>query len=310
MKVFRDINKAFEFKNAVVTIGTFDGVHKGHQKIISYLNQTAKEMNGESVIITFHPHPRFLINPDDKNLQLLNTIDEKLALLKKYKVDNVVVTPFTKEFSKLSAQEYIEDFLVRLFAPAKIVIGYDHHFGNHRAGNIKMLEAYKTKHHYALEEIKKQTVDAIDVSSTKIRESLKSGDIITANHLLGHRYSIEGIVTKGRQVGRTIGYPTANIHVAVPYKLIPATGVYAVLVFVGGQAHKGMLNIGYRPTFEGNSRSIEVNIFDFDKDIYGEDISIELVAKIREEQKFEGIELLKAELEKDKQTSITLLSSF
>ena len=309
MKVFREIDKPFLFKHAVVTIGTFDGVHKGHQKIISYLNQTAKEIGGESVIITFHPHPRFLINKDDKRLHLLNTIDEKLALLEKYEVDNVVVAPFTQEFSQLSAAQYLEDFLVNKFKPAKIVIGYDHHFGNNRTGNIDMLLANKEKYGYELEEIKKQTVDAIDVSSTKIRIALEAGEIKKANQLLGHRYGIEGMVMKGKQIGRTIGFATANIAVTVAYKLIPATGVYAVKVFVGDKQLNGMLNIGYRPTFEGNDRTIEVHIFEFNQEIYGEQIKIELVARIRDEQKFESIDLLKAQLDMDKVSSMELLKN-
>jgi riboflavin kinase/FMN adenylyltransferase len=308
MKVFREIDKPFLFRHAVVTIGTFDGVHKGHQKIISYLNQTAKEIGGESVIITFHPHPRFLINKEDKRLHLLNTIDEKLALLEKYEVDNVVVAPFTQEFSQLSAAQYLEDFLVNKFQPAKIVIGYDHHFGNNRSGNIEMLLANKAKYGYELEEIKKQTVDAIDVSSTKIRMALEAGEIKKANHLLGHAYGIEGMVMKGQQIGRTIGFATANIAVPVAYKLIPATGVYAVTVFVRNKWYQGMLNIGYRPTFEGNDRTIEVHIFDFDQEIYGEQIKIEMVDRIRDEQKFEGIDQLKKQLEKDKVSSKAILN--
>ena len=300
MRVYRSIEKPIDIKNAVITIGTFDGVHRGHQSILQHINAEAKKINGESVVITFHPHPRLLLRPDDKSLQLISTLDEKLDLLEKYQVQNVVVVPFTRAFSTLSASEYITDFLVDKFHPKKIVIGYDHHFGNNRSGNIDMLISHQDKFNFTVDEISKKVVDEIDVSSTKIRKSLNDGNVKQAASLLGHEYTLEGIIKKGKQLGRTIGYPTANINSPEELKLIPAYGVYAVKVFYKNELYKGMLNIGKRPTVDGTDMTIEVNIFDFDKDIYGERIKVEFVDRIRNEVKFDNLDALKNQIHLDK----------
>ena len=300
MRVYRSIEKPIDIKNAVITIGTFDGVHRGHQSILQHINAEAKKINGESVVITFHPHPRLLLRPDDKSLQLISTLDEKLDLLEKYQVQNVVVVPFTRAFSTLSASEYITDFLVDKFHPKKIVIGYDHHFGNNRSGNIDMLISHQDKFNFTVDEISKKVVDEIDVSSTKIRKSLNDGNVKQAASLLGHEYTLEGIIKKGKQLGRTIGYPTANINSPEELKLIPAYGVYAVKVFYKNELYKGMLNIGKRPTVDGTDMTIEVNIFDFDKDIYGERLKVEFVDRIRNEVKFDKLDALKNQIHLDK----------
>ncbi|MCB0538602.1 MAG: bifunctional riboflavin kinase/FAD synthetase [Bacteroidetes bacterium] len=299
MQVFKSLDNLPQFKNAVVTIGTFDGVHLGHQKLLERINELAKKNDGESILITFHPHPRFVVQPDS-DLKLLNTIDEKIDLLKKYKVNNVVVAPFSKEFSNMPAISYVKDFLVENFKPHTLVIGYDHHFGKNRSGNIDLLEEYKDIFGYNVEQISKETIQDIGISSTKIREALAQGKVQTANKLLGHEYSINGFVTKGEQLGRKIGFPTANVQLLVDYKLIPKNGVYIVNVKVKNSLYKGMLNIGVRPTIEGLNKTIEVNIFDFDQDIYGEKIEVILLKYIREEQKFESLEALKQQLNKDK----------
>ncbi|MCS6819270.1 MAG: bifunctional riboflavin kinase/FAD synthetase [Chitinophagales bacterium] len=309
MRVFRSLSHLPSFKNAVITIGTFDGVHQGHQQIIKRINTLAQEYEGESIIVTFDPHPRLVINPADSSLKLLNTLDEKIFLLKKYGVHNVVITPFSRSFSEQSAEDYIEFFLVRNFRPKFIVIGYDHRFGKNRSGDIQLLKNLRYRFGYEVEEIPKATLDAITISSTKIRHALAEGNIKIANELLGHYYSLEGIVTKGLQNGKKIGYPTANIHIADPNKLIPRTGVYAVLVHYGENIFGGMLNIGYNPTFGGKTLSVEVNILDFNKDIYGEKIKVELVDFVREEIKFANIELLVEAIHNDKKNIEKILAS-
>ena len=223
MRVFRDLNSLPFFKNSVITIGTFDGVHKGHQKLISRINELAAQNNGESIIITFHPHPRIVINPQDKSLRLLNTIDEKIQLLEKYAVDNLVIVPFSRDFSEQTAEDYISNFLVKNFQPKNIVIGYDHKFGRNRNGDYHLLEKMKACFGYSMEEISKETLDKIGISSTEIRQALKIGDVKHANELLGHNYTLTGMVVRGLQNGRKIGFPTANLQINDEYKLIPKT---------------------------------------------------------------------------------------
>lgn len=300
MKVYRSIEETLHFTNAVITIGTFDGVHRGHQSILQHIHQEAQQLEGESVVITFHPHPRLLLRPDDKSLQLISTLEEKIDLLEKYGVQNVVVVPFTRSFSNLSAEAYISEFLIEKFHPKKIVIGYDHHFGKNRSGNISLLVEQQQRYNYTVDEIPKKVVDEIDVSSTKIRKALNSGNVKQAATLLGHEYTLQGIIKKGKQLGRTIGYPTANINSPEELKLIPAYGVYAVRVFYKNSEYKGMLNIGKRPTVDGSDMTIEVNIFDFDRDIYGESIRVDFVDRIRDEIKFDGLETLKNQIHLDK----------
>ena len=307
MRVFKSLENLPEFKNAVVTIGTFDGVHLGHQKLLESIKSLAEKIDGESILITFHPHPRFVVNPDDKSLKLINTLEEKLELLNQYQLDNVVVAPFTLEFSQMPAIEYVKDFLVGNFKPHTIVIGYDHHFGRNRTGNIDLLKEYQDVFDFEVIEISKETLEDIGISSTKIRNALNEGEVKTAEDLMGHAYSLSGYVIKGNQNGRIMGFPTANIQLPVPYKLIPKSGVYAVKVKVKDQLYNGMLNIGYRPTFEGINKSIEVNIFDFDEDIYGEVLTVFFKDFIRKEEKFEGLNALKKQLTKDKSAAKKIL---
>jgi len=299
MRIFRTLEEVPEFRHAVLTIGTFDGVHKGHQKIIEHINKMAATRGGESVILTFHPHPRMLVNPHDTSLKLITTLEEKLNLLARYGVDNVVVVPFTRSFSQLSAEAYIHDFLLGQFHPELVVIGYDHRFGNNRAGDINMLHEAAKNGAFEVFEIKQQVVDDIAVSSTKIRKALESGNIQSATHLLGHSFSLEGFVVKGKQLGRQLGFPTANIHIDDMNQLIPADGVYAVQCVWKEEQYKGVMNIGKRPTVNGEQRTQEVHILDFSHEVYGEVLRINFVQRLRGEQKFEHLEALKAQIALD-----------
>ena len=283
-------------------------MHKGHQKLISRINDIAEQIGGESIIITFHPHPRLVINPDDRSLKLLNTVEEKVKLLSQYHIDNVVVVPFSRDFSEQSAESYVRDFLVDNFHPAHIVIGYDHKFGKDRVGDFSLLEKYQEQYGYQLEAISKEMLDDIGISSTNIRHYLQDGNITAANDLLGHNYTLTGIVVKGLQNGRKLGYPTANLQVSDANKLIPRTGIYAVRVHQEEKVYKGMLSIGYNPTFDGTEQTVEVNILDFDKDIYGESVTLEFIRFIRYEKKFDSlVDLIKA-IDQDKIETERILS--
>ena len=299
MRVFRNIQDLPQFKNAVLTIGTYDGVHKGHQMLIKRINDIAKSIEGESVIITFHPHPRSVVN--NNRVKLISPLAEKLELLEKYNVDNVVVVPFTRAFSEQSPVEYIENFLYANFKPHTIVIGYDHKFGRNRAGDLSLLLSMSETLGFNVEKISKQVLEDISISSTKIREAVDSGEVKTACELMGHYFSIEGIVVKGHQLGSQIGFPTANIQVQEEDKLIAQNGVYAVKAYFNNKIVNGMLNIGVRPTIDdGEHKTIEVNLFEFDGDIYGEKIKLDLIQRIRAEQKFEGLSQLVDQLKKDR----------
>jgi len=308
MKVYRNLDTLPAFQKAVVTIGTFDGVHKGHQKIIQQLLAESEETGGESVLITFNPHPRKIVRPEI-NLMQLTTLDERIGLLKQYGINNLVVVPFTKAFSEQSALDYIDKFLVERFHPAKIIIGYDHKFGNNRSGNFQLLEQYADQYQYKVKEIDEQLINDAIISSTRIRESLLKGDVDTANNYLGYHYFFTGLVVEGNKLGRTIGYPTANLQMNKPDKLVPGNGVYTVTAQLEGETRilNGMMNIGTRPTVDGSHRVIEVNLFDFDEDIYDRHLRICIKHFLRHEQKFNGIEALKDQLHKDKQQSIELL---
>ncbi|MDQ6757258.1 MAG: bifunctional riboflavin kinase/FAD synthetase, partial [Bacteroidota bacterium] len=302
MLVHRDINNLPHFKNAVITIGTFDGVHTGHLQIIAQLQQEAKKINGETVIVTFDPHPRMVIHSDKSEIKLLNTLDEKIELLSKQNIDHLVVVPFTHKFSEQSADEYISNFLVKTFHPHTIIIGYDHHFGKDREGNYKLLEYYAKQFTYHVKEIPEHVLNAVTISSTKIREAVLDCDIDTANKYLGYTYFFEGLVIDGNKLGRTLGYPTANLNLIDKNKLVPGNGIYAVQLITGNEqfAMKGMMSIGVRPTLGNSERTIEVNIFDFDKDIYGEKIRVYVKYFLREEKKFDGLEELKKAINEDK----------
>lgn len=309
MKIYRDLNNLPSFKNAVLTIGSFDGVHIGHQQIIKQINNLAKSIDGESVLITFHPHPRLIVGqPQQNGLKLLNTLEEKAVLLEKYQVDALVVVPFSKEFANQSPDEYIQQFLVAHFQPTIIAIGYDHKFGKNRVGDISYLRKFEAEYQFKVVEISKQEVADIAVSSTKIRKALLEGNVQKAKRLLGHHFSLKGKVVKGLQIGATIGFPTANIEVADEYKLVPPEGIYAVVVYHKNKQYHGMLYIGNRPTIDHNlKQTIEVNIFDFNQMIYNEDLVIEFVEYLRGDIKFDNLEGLKQQLQKDKEAALQVL---
>lgn len=307
MKVHKNLASLPSFKNAVVTIGSYDGVHAGHQAIIQRINELASNIDGESVLITFHPHPRLVLRGHSASLKLLNTINEKIQLLKQFGIQHLVIVPFTKSFSQQTPQAYIEDFLVKRFQPKRIVIGYDHRFGNNRAGDINLLKAYEATSGFEVFEIKKQEVDTIVVSSTKIRKALLEGEVRQASEWLGQPFLITGEVVHGQHLGTQLGYPTANIHIQDQYKLIPPVGIYAVRIHHQKSLYDGMLYIGNRPTLDGVEQSIEVNIFDFNENIYGQQLQIDFVQRIRDDIKFEGLEGLKLQLAKDKADCLKVL---
>ncbi len=308
MQVHFDINSLPAIKNAIVSQGTFDGVHLAHKKIIERLKQIASIKDGETVLITFEPHPRMVLFPDDHGLQLLSTLNEKIHLLEKAGIDHLIILPFTKEFSRQTSEQFIRTILVNKIKTNTLVIGYDHRFGKNREGSFEHLKESSSLYGFEVEEIPEQDIDEIAVSSTKIRNALLNNDIQTAQKYLGNSYSLEGKVVKGKQLGRTIGYPTANIEVENSFKLIPQDGVYAVWVWYNKARFGGMLNIGNNPTVEGKGRSIEVNIFDFEKEIYTEMLKIEFVSKLRNEEKFNGLDALKAQLHLDKQNALAILN--
>jgi riboflavin kinase/FMN adenylyltransferase len=307
MKVYRSLEELPAIKNAIVTQGTFDGVHKAHRVIINRVKELARQHDGETVLMTFDPHPRMVLFPDEHGLRLLNTLDEKIEALKHEGIDHLVIIPFTKEFSRLTSLQFIRDIIVNKLGTKVLVIGYDHRFGKNREGTFQHLKDFSSLYGFEVEEIPEQDVDEVAVSSTRIRKALEAGDIQTANKYLGKKYSISGIVVKGKQLGRTIGYPTANIVVTDPAKLVPADGVYAVEVFFNNKWHGAMLNAGYRPTVDGTTHSIEAHIFDFNEDLYEQTVTIRFVDKLRNEIRFNGIEALKNQLEKDKLHAIAVL---
>lgn len=296
------------FKNAIVTIGTFDGVHTGHGQIIQQLKKQADAKGGETVIITFHPHPRTILGQASTGF-MLNTIDEKLQLLKAHEIDHVVVVPFTTEFATMPAEDYIINFLWKLIKPHTVIIGYDHHFGKDRLGNYQMLEDYGTKLGFFVQEIDEHILNEVTISSTKIRQALQKGDIPLANKYLGYSYFFSGQIVRGNQLGRTIGYPTANLQITNIEKLLPQQGVYAVNLRISNKTelYQGMMNIGYRPTVDGKKFVIEANIFDFDADIYGENLEVSVIKQLRSEQKFEGLEMLRKQLDIDKLHAMDVL---
>lgn len=308
MKVHQSIDAFPGLKNAVVTIGTFDGVHAGHQQIIRRLNSIADERGGETVVLTFFPHPRMVLQPDDNDLKLITTMKEREELLRKAGIDHLIIQPFSKEFSRLSAVEFVRDILVRQIGTKVLVIGYDHHFGRNREGSYKDLEEMAPVYGFQLEEIPEKIINDVAVSSTKIRKALLEGNIAEAATLLGHDFTLDGTVVHGEKVGRKIGYPTANLDILESYTLIPADGIYAVTVEVDDSEYKGMLYIGNRPALNGTKRSVEVNLFDFDKDIYGAMIRIRFKAFIRGDMNFESMDLLVKKMGEDKENATKILS--
>ena len=296
--------------NPVVTIGTFDGVHLGHREVISELKRISTLSEGDSVVFTFDPHPRIVIAPQEDSLRLLSTQKEKINLMEKIGIDHLVIYPFTREFSKLSYNEFVENILVGKMNIASLVVGYDHRFGQGRKGDFNSLELLSNELNFKVEQLSELLVDNKVVSSTKIRLALEAGDILKANHFLGYRYTLSGKVIEGKQLGRKLGFPTANIETLDNHKLVPGDGVYAVFVQTGGEIYKGMLNIGIRPTVNYNAdhKSIEVHIFDFESDIYNSEITLYFVLKIRDEQKFDGIVALQEQLVKDRILALSILS--
>ncbi|MDL5049427.1 bifunctional riboflavin kinase/FAD synthetase [Oscillatoria amoena NRMC-F 0135] len=307
MKIYYHLDDFSPLACAVVTSGTFDGVHLGHQKILSRLKEVARKSNGETVVITFWPHPRLVLYPEDNSLRILNTFEEKAELIKEQGIQHLVRIPFTREFSNLSSVEFITSILVKTIGTKKLVIGYDHRFGHNREGSFEELKVNGPRYGFDVEEIPRQDVDHVTVSSTKIRHALEIGEIHTANQLLGKPYLLTGRVVKGDKIGRLIGFPTANIEVDSQHKLIPADGIYAVKVTYENNVYGGMLYIGYRPTIGGSRKSIEVNVFDFDKEIYGESLTLHFRSLIRRDSQFNDLEDLRKQLEKDKIEALRIL---
>lgn len=307
MQIHNDINKLPVFSNAVITIGTFDGVHKGHLQVINNLIQEATAINGESVIITFHPHPRKIVSSIITGVRLINTLNERIELLEKTGIDHLVIVPFTEYFANQDAEDYISNFLVERFKPHTIIIGYDHRFGRDRIGDYKLLESKTTEFGYILKEIPEHIQDAIKISSTHIRNAILHGKIEDANKLLGYDFFFDGEVFHGDKIGRQLGFPTANLKSTNDEKIIPGDGIYAVYATVTGITYKGMMSIGFRPTVNGRVRVIEVNIFDFAEEIYGAVIRVTVKKYLRAEVKFEGLKELTLQLHKDKENSLQYL---
>ena len=309
MKIYTQIEDIPILKNACITIGSFDGVHKGHLKVIQQLLEESKKNEGTSIVITFYPHPKSVLSQNNQSITPLNTLEEKTYLLEKSGIDVLVIITFTKEFSEMNAEQYISDFLVKYFQPKSIVIGYDHKFGKNRTGNFDLLKKYSILYNFKLHEISEHLLNEIKVSSTIIREKIATGQIEIANELLGYTFNFSGKVIKGNQLGRTIGFPTANIQVNDTEKIIPGNGVYAVLINKSNDSktYKGMMNIGLRPTIDGKKLGVEVHIFDFSENIYDQEIQISVFNKIREEIKFNNLDELKIQLHRDMETVLSLL---
>jgi riboflavin kinase / FMN adenylyltransferase len=299
MNVYKDLLELPKFERAVITTGSFDGVHTGHVQIIEQLKIEAAKIGGTPVLITFYPHPKQVIIMQERALHILNTPAEKYKLLAANGIEHIVVVNFDAAFASHTAEEYISDFLVKYFSPSAIVVGYDHRFGKNRTGNFDLLKSKEAEFNFEIKEIPELVLKNITISSTKIREAMLAGEIEKAALFLGYNYFFSGVVVVGNKIGRTIGYPTANLQIEDEHKLIPANGVYAVDVLLGTRTLKGMMNIGFRPTVDGKKRTIEVNIFDFDEDIYGQELTITLKNNLRLEVKFDGLDALKTQLAKD-----------
>ncbi len=312
MKIFNCIKDIVQVENPVVTIGTFDGVHLGHQAVFNQMKAEAEKINGETVVITFYPHPRIVLGSSNSDLKFIKTEKKKIEYIEKAGIDNLIIIEFTKEFAETSSKDFIENLIVDYIHPKVFIIGYDHQFGSNREGSFELLKNLGNTHGFKVEKVEEQDVEEITISSTMIRNLLNKGDINRANRLLGHEYSITGKVVTGQSIGHNLGFPTANIEVADEYKLIAAIGVYACRVWYNGDCYKGMSNIGYRPTIDKSENpdagiTIEVNIFDFNSSIYGEEITISFVDWMRDERKFESKEALSEQLGKDKLHAMKLL---
>ncbi|MGG6229572.1 bifunctional riboflavin kinase/FAD synthetase [Tenacibaculum sp. SDUM215027] len=309
MEIIHSIFDLTPSQKTMVTIGTFDGVHIGHQKIIEKLVSEAKAGNKKSVLLTFFPHPRMVLQKD-VSIKLINTINERAQHLEKLGLDYLIIHPFSREFSRLTALDFVRDILVNQLNISKLIIGYDHHFGKNREGNIEQLTEYSHLYDFIVEEIPAQDIDEVSVSSTKIRKALANGHLKTANNYLGYNFSLTGKVVNGKQLGGKIGFPTANIDVHENYKLIPKTGVYVVKSDIDNTTVYGMMNIGNRPTVDGEHQTIEVHYFNFNQNLYGKELTIELLYYLRDEQKFDSVSDLISQLKKDQQNSILFLKSY
>ena len=307
MEIYNCIKDFQPIKNAVVTVCTFDGVHLGHQAIFRTMKQEAEAIDGETVVITFYPHPRIVLGLDSENLKFINTQGKKINRLEESGIDHLIIVPFNKEFASISSKEFINDLVVEKIHPKVIVTGFDHHFGKDRGGSFDLLSEIGKKEGFKVIKVEAQYINDVPVSSTKIRKLLNSGAVLVANNFLGYEYSITGKVVKGKSIGRDIGFPTANIEVSDEYKLIAAVGVYACRVEYMSKLYKGMCNIGYRPTVDHGNLTIEVNIFDFNKQIYGEEITIIFVDRMRDERKFENLNELSKQLASDKENTLKIL---
>lgn len=306
MKIVNSIKSFSANKPTIVTIGTFDGVHLGHKKILEQIVENAHSQNCESLVLTFFPHPRTILQADSEMKQL-NTLAEKTNLLSALGIDNLVIHPFDAAFSRLTAEEFVKQDLVDTFKIKKIIIGHDHRFGRNRTANIDDLIEFGNKFGFEVEEISAKEINEVSISSTKIRNALTEGNIELANNYLGYYYSLTGIVSKGKQLGRTIGFPTANIKIVEEYKLIPQNGVYIVQSNLDGIMYHGMMNIGTRPTVDGTTQTIEIHFFDFQKELYNQKITISLLHRMRSEQKFKSVDALKKQLDKDKITALAII---
>jgi riboflavin kinase/FMN adenylyltransferase len=293
--------------STAITIGTFDGVHVGHQMILERIINNAIQQDLKSMVLTFFPHPRMVLQKDT-DIKLLNTLDEKIKILKNLGLDYLIIHPFSKDFSRLSATEFVRDLLVNELKTKKITIGYDHRFGRNRTANISDLTSFGSTFDFDVEEISAQEIDDVSVSSTKIRSALENGDVKTANTYLGYRYMLTGIVAKGRGIGRQLNFPTANLHIEESYKLVPKNGVYVVQSEIDGETIFGMMNIGFNPTVSGKKKTIEVHFFDFDQDLYGKKLQIDIIERLRDEQKFESVDALKNQLTKDSASSLSIIA--
>ncbi|TDE45612.1 bifunctional riboflavin kinase/FAD synthetase [Flavobacterium rhamnosiphilum] len=309
MKIFHSINDFSSTKKTILTLGTFDGVHIGHKKILKKITKNTENKKYESLVLTFFPHPRMVLQ-EHSDIKLLNTIDEKIELLEKIGIENLVIHPFDEAFSRLTAEEFVSTILVDRFHIQKIIIGHDHRFGRNRTANIDDLIAFGKEYDFEVEQISVQEINDISVSSTKIRNALLEGDMALANDYLGYDYFLTGIIVKGKQLGRTIGFPTANLKIEENYKLIPQNGVYIVKSIINEQTVFGMMNIGFNPTVGGQKQSIEIHYFDFNADLYNQKISVSILQRIRSEQKFESVDFLKEQLGKDKKAALVYLNKF
>lgn len=308
MRIFTGLDAYKPIQHPVLSIGTFDGVHVGHATILQQLNSEAQRLVGESILMTFWPHPRMVVQPGNTSLKLLNTLEEKCTLLERSGLQNLLIMPFDYEFSRTSSEDFVTKMLVERIGVKKVIIGYDHHFGRNREGSLDILRDYAPIFGFEVEETPPQQIDAINVSSTKIRKALLEGDVSQANEYLGYHYFMIAHVVSGYQRGSKLGFPTANLQVESANKLIPKDGVYAVHLKVDDTRHKGMMNIGNRPTFPGSGHSLEVHLFDFEGDIYNKKVEVEFVDRIRDEQKFDSLDALKMQLDQDRDAAKALLS--